>query len=70
MNVPSDVSVVGFDDILLAAHVTPSLTTVRQDIREASEALVTGIVGLIEGEPVESRLMAPKLVVRESTAAL
>ncbi len=68
LSVPGDVSVVGFDDILLAAHVTPSLTTVRQDIREASDALVAGIVGLIEGEPVESSLMAPKLVIRESSA--
>jgi DNA-binding LacI/PurR family transcriptional regulator len=39
---------------------------VRQDIREASEALVSSIVGMIEGEPVESTLMAPRLIVRES----
>ena len=70
LKVPEDVSVVGFDDIPLAGHVTPALTTVRQDIREASEELVAGIVGLIEGEPVESSLMAPKLVVRESSVPL
>lgn len=68
-DVPADVAVVGFDDIPLAAHVTPTLTTVRQDIREASEALVKGIVGLIEGDPVESSLMEPSLVVRESCGA-
>ena len=68
-DVPGDVAVVGFDDIPLAAHVTPALTTVRQDIREASEGLVRSIVGLIEGEPVESTLMAPALVVRESCGA-
>ena len=66
LSVPGDVAVVGFDDISLAAHVSPPLTTVRQDIRQAAEGLVRGIVGLIEGEPVESELMAPKLVVRES----
>jgi len=65
-DVPTDVAVVGFDDMPLAAHVTPTLTTVRQDIREASEALVNSIVGMIEGEPVESTLMAPRLIVRES----
>lgn len=69
-SIPGDVAVVGFDDISLAAHVTPALTTVRQDIRMAAEGLVRGIVGLIEGQPVESSLMAPKLVVRASCGAL
>ena len=69
-SIPGDVAVVGFDDIQLAAHVTPSLTTVRQDIRLAAEGLVESIVGLIEGRPVESTLMAPKLVVRASCGAL
>ncbi|MDJ0708854.1 MAG: LacI family DNA-binding transcriptional regulator [Woeseiaceae bacterium] len=67
--VPDDVAVVGFDDISLAAHVTPPLTTVRQDIKLASEGLVNGIVGLIKGDPVESSLMAPQLVVRASCGA-
>ena len=66
LRVPEDVSVIGFDDMPLAAHVTPALSTVRQDIRLAAEGLVGGIVGLIEDEPVESTLMAPKLVVRQS----
>ncbi len=66
LSVPGDISVVGFDDIPLAAYVSPTLTTVRQDIREASDALVADIVNLIEGESVESTLMAPRLVIRES----
>ena len=67
--VPEDVAVVGFDDMPLAAHVTPALTTVRQDIKLASEGLVDAIVGLIEGHPVESTLMAPQLIVRQSCGA-
>ena len=67
--VPNDVAVVGFDDMPLAAHVTPALTTVRQDIRQAAEGLVASIVGLIEGKPVESTLMAPRLIVRNSCGA-
>ena len=66
--IPDDVSVVGFDDMPLAAYVSPALTTVQQDAEIGAEGLVRGIVGLIEGEPVESGLMAPKLIVRDSTA--
>ena len=68
--IPDDIAVVGFDDISLAGHVTPALTTVRQDIRQAAEGLVHGIVGLIEGKPVASTQMAPRLVVRASCGAL
>ena len=64
--VPDDVSVVGFDDMPLAAYVTPGLTTVQQNSQTGAEGLVNGIVGLIQGEPVESTLMAPKLIVRGS----
>ena len=67
--IPGDVAVVGFDDIQLAAHVTPALTTVRQDIQLAADGLVKSIVGLIEGRPAESTLMAPQLVVRASCGA-
>ncbi len=64
--VPDDVSVIGFDDLPLASQVTPALTTVQQNIREASEGLVHSIVSLIRGESVESTLMAPRLILRDS----
>lgn len=67
--VPDDVSVVGFDDMPLASHVSPALTTVEQNPRIGAEGLVQGIVGLIEGEPVTSKLVAPRLVIRESCGA-
>ena len=67
--VPDDVSVVGFDDMPLAAYVSPGLTTVQQNSALGAEGLVSGIVGLIKGEPVESTLMAPRLIVRQSCGA-
>jgi DNA-binding LacI/PurR family transcriptional regulator len=66
LRVPEDVAVVGFDDMPLASHVSPALTTVQQNPRIAAEGLVDGIIGLIEGHPVESTLMEPNLIVRES----
>jgi DNA-binding LacI/PurR family transcriptional regulator len=69
VKVPDDVSVVGFDDMPLAAHVTPALTTVQQNAQMGAEGLVQGIVGLIEGAPVESSLMEPELIIRDSCGA-
>lgn len=64
--VPDDVAIVGFDDMPLAAYVTPALTTMQQNSQTAAEGLVKGLIGLMEGEPVESTLMEPRLIVRES----
>ena len=64
--VPQDVAVIGFDDIPAARYVSPGLTTVRQDVQLAGELLVNTVIKLINDEPVSSKLLAPKLVVRGS----
>jgi DNA-binding LacI/PurR family transcriptional regulator len=69
MHVPRDVSVVGFDDIPAASYVNPGLTTVHQDTVKAGEMLVGNLVKLIEGKTVESSLLPPKLIVRQSCGA-
>ena len=52
LRVPIDVSVIGFDDIRAAAFISPSLTTVRQPLREmgwmASEYLLARLQGVGE----------------------
>ena len=67
--VPQDVAVVGFDDIISAADFNPPLTTVRQDTRRAGELLVENLIRLIDGREVDSTLIAPELVVRASCSA-
>ena len=70
---PRGLSVVGYDDLYLAAHTVPPLTTVRMPmhaiIREALRTATT----LARGRPLapESRVIrfSPTLVVRKSTAA-
>jgi alanine racemase len=68
--VPRDVSVVGFDDIDLARHVDPPLTTVHQPIRRKGEEAVRALLDAVRGgggaEPEHVRL-ATRLVVRGST---
>jgi LacI family transcriptional regulator len=70
LSVPGDVSVVGFDDIQSAAYSTPSLTTVRQPLREmgkrGAQILLDRIANGENKYPSEI-VMAPQLVVREST---
>ena len=64
LDVPRDVSVVGFDDIPEAAHFWPPLTTVRQDFADLGRQCVARLLG--PAEVVELPL-APRLVVRAST---
>jgi DNA-binding LacI/PurR family transcriptional regulator len=69
-SVPADVSVVGFDDIDLAMHVDPPLTTVHQPIRrkgaEAVRLLLSAVQGMVPAGPEHLRLET-RLVVRGST---
>ncbi len=66
VNVPRDISVVGFDDLPAATYFSPSLTTIRQDTRLAAEALVKNLIGLINGEEVQSHQLPLSLIVRGS----
>jgi DNA-binding LacI/PurR family transcriptional regulator len=70
LNVPADVSVMGFDDILSAAYYTPSLTTVRQPLTEmgkrGAQVLLERIANR-EAQYPSAMVMVPELVVREST---
>jgi DNA-binding LacI/PurR family transcriptional regulator len=71
INVPGDVSVVGFDDTPEAAYFVPPLTTIRQDFEELGRRCVDAMVGEIEeGAPVSGIVVTPELVVRGSTAAI
>jgi DNA-binding LacI/PurR family transcriptional regulator len=64
--IPKDVAVVGFDDIALAAHTTPRLTTVRQDRERGARLLVDLLFRRMEGEKTSSATMPAELIVRES----
>jgi DNA-binding LacI/PurR family transcriptional regulator len=69
-SVPSDVSVVGFDDSRLARLSSVDLTSVAQDVEQLSTLAVRRALDRLDGVPVEHRelVVPPRLVVRSTTA--
>ncbi|MFF6843376.1 LacI family DNA-binding transcriptional regulator [Streptomyces tanashiensis] len=68
LRVPEDVSVVGFDDLPMARHTEPPLTTVRQPMREMGRAAARLLLPGLDGEPIpdEPVVLPTELVVRGS----
>jgi LacI family transcriptional regulator len=71
LRVPEDISVVGLDDIEVAAYQNPPLTTVRQSFARLGAAGLQLLLEIVAGEtPAQTQIvMAPELVVRRSTRA-
>jgi DNA-binding LacI/PurR family transcriptional regulator len=70
LSVPEDVSVVGFDDILEAAYLTPPLTTVRHNFIQLGAQGFEYLLKLMDDPdtPITQRIIEPRLILRESTA--
>lgn len=68
MHVPGDVTVTGFDDIPVARHLNPALTTVRQPSQQLGSAAVDALVGVIESRPdaFKEIVLPTQLIVRRS----
>ena len=70
VDVPGELSVVGFDDIGEAAHYAPALTTLRQDFPELGRRAIATLLARLTGGEAPGPMPAPTLIVRESTRAL
>ena len=68
LDVPGDVSVLGFDDEAFSAYCCPPLTTVSQPLFEMGQAAVRSIVARVHGQPYPLASFAAALCVRESTS--
>jgi DNA-binding LacI/PurR family transcriptional regulator len=70
LDVPADLSVVGYDDSIFMSCTDPPLTTVRQPIESIGRAAVELLMGQIEGSHVstEELFFEPEVVARGSTA--
>ncbi|WP_433766691.1 LacI family DNA-binding transcriptional regulator [Pseudomonas putida] len=72
IRVPTELSVIGFDDIQMSRYVYPALTTVGQSILQLGE-MAAGVLLRRIATPdlaIEQRIVTPSIVIRESTAPL
>ena len=71
LNIPEDLSVLGFDNLDISAHLDPPLTTIAQQFlvigRQAAQVLLSRIRG--EVMPLQQITVSPELVIRDSCAA-
>lgn len=66
VDIPGTTAVIGYDDVTLAAHTSPALTTIRQDLAIGAELMVDRLLKRIAGEPAESAIVPPVLITRQS----
>lgn len=70
IDVPSDLSVIGFDDSMVMSFLSPALTTVRQPVEAISDAAITTLTAHIQQSQnqMSTTTFRPELIVRETTA--
>ncbi|MYL18657.1 substrate-binding domain-containing protein [Halobacillus litoralis] len=66
--IPEDLSVTGYDDIILASYVTPALTTVGQDTFEIGSSAAALLINMLEGKTQNRHMsVGHQLEIRQST---
>jgi LacI family repressor for deo operon, udp, cdd, tsx, nupC, and nupG len=70
IDVPKELSIVGFDDLLFAEYTTPQLTTVRQPQKQIGETAMMVLAKLLRGDTVpQDNVIPTQLLVRSSSTA-
>lgn len=69
VDVPKDMSIIGFDDIRFAKFLSPSLTTIQQPVEHIGQASVDMLVKLINNKKLDNKYieLPVKLIIRNST---
>ncbi len=68
-HVPEDISIIGFDDLPLCEHTTPTLTTIRQNREELGRSAYCALSTQLSRVPLNTFLLHAELVERESCVA-
>ncbi len=64
--IPEDVAVVGYDDLSIAAHSYPSLTTIRQNVPLAGKLLAENLIQYLTNKVITNVTIPVELVIRKS----
>lgn len=67
IRIPEDLSIIGFDDLPIAAYCEPPLTTIQQDRTALGKCGYYAMTSLLNNVPIGSILLRAPLIVREST---
>jgi DNA-binding LacI/PurR family transcriptional regulator len=66
-SVPEDVAVIGFDDLAMAPHTVPPLTTVHQPIQALGREMARMLLALMAGQQPTPLILPTRLVIRDSS---
>lgn len=67
IGIPSDVSIIGFDDIAVAELLHPSLTTIKQDTKQAAVNMVEQLIAQLNNQIAKSTMLDIELITRHSS---
>lgn len=68
IRIPDDISIIGFDDIILSQYVSPKLTTIQQDIKQKGHIAVECMLQLLAGNKLKNNkfVLPTRLIERDS----
>ena len=66
-DIPSEIKIVGYDDVQIASLISPRLSTVRQPIQEMSDSIIQLIIKQIEGKEISMVNTFPVTLIERGT---
>lgn len=67
LNIPNDISIIGFDDFEIAANLNPSITTIKQDFQKIGRSAYILLINLIFNRSAQRLIFRGELITRKST---
>ncbi|MBN2852359.1 MAG: LacI family DNA-binding transcriptional regulator [Clostridia bacterium] len=67
IRIPEDMSIIGFDDLIISKMMNPPLTTVRQPSEMTGELAASMLFDILEGQQARKIVLEPELIIRAST---